>query len=110
MAKQIESELENYIRLLCERLELMQMEAWNRRTPFTYTIGKDFVKIIKESRSVWGFVAIDNGIHKGIPYESGDVFKAASWRQPAKHQRGSVYNYLDNSWYDIYSPKYLKRG
>ena len=38
--------------------------------------GKKYTKIIQGS-SVWGFVANGNGILKGIPYEEGDVFKAA---------------------------------
>ena len=67
--------------------------------------GRKFDKIIKEN-SVWGFVAKTDGIHKGIPYKKGDVFKAASWRAPAKHVRGSIYD-TNTNWYQWTGPNYL---
>ena len=67
--------------------------------------GRKFDKIIKEN-SVWGFVAKTDGIHKGIPYKKGDVFKAASWRAPAKHVRGSIYD-TNTDWYAWTGPNYL---
>jgi len=30
-------------------------------------------------------------VMKGIPYEQGDVFMAATWRGPAKHVRGNIF-------------------
>jgi len=55
---------------------------------------------------VWGFIAKTDGILKGIPYQKGDVFKAASWRGPAKHQRGNIFN-GNNGYYQWTGPKYL---
>ena len=40
--------------------------------------GRKFDKITTNG-SVWGFVAKDDGVHKGIPHKMGDVFKAAGW-------------------------------
>ena len=67
--------------------------------------GSKFDKIIKDN-SVWGFVAKKDGVHKGISYKEGDVFKAASWRAPAKHVRGSIYD-TNNNWYAWTGPNYL---
>ena len=67
--------------------------------------GRKFDKVI-HGTSVWGFVAKKNGEHKGIPYFKGDVFKAAGWRAPAKHVRGSIF-YDGSDWYSWTGPNYL---
>ena len=67
--------------------------------------GRKFDKIIHDN-SVWGFVAKTDGVLKGIPYNVGDVFKAASWNAPAKHVRGTIFS--DNTnWYQWTGPNYL---
>ena len=67
--------------------------------------GRKFDKVM-HGTSVWGFVAKVDGMLKGIPYFVGDVFKAASWRGPAKHVRGSIF-YKGSSWYQWTGPNYL---
>ena len=67
--------------------------------------GRKFDKIM-HGTSCWGFVAKKNGEHKGIPYFTGDVFKAASWAAPAKHVRGSIF-YDGSDWYAWTGPNYL---
>lgn len=67
--------------------------------------GRKFDKIM-HGTSCWGFVAKKNGEHKGIPYFTGDVFKAATWRAPAKHVRGSIF-YDGSDWYHWTGPNYL---
>ena len=67
--------------------------------------GRKFDKVIHDN-SVWGFVAKTDGVLKGIPYNVGDVFKAASWNAPAKHVRGTIFT--DNTnWYQWTGPNYL---
>ena len=67
--------------------------------------GRKFDKVIHDN-SVWGFVAKKNGVHKGITYFVGDVFKPASWRGPAKHVRGSIFS-DGTDWYTWTGPNYL---
>ena len=67
--------------------------------------GRKYTKIMKGT-SVWGFVANSDGMLKGIPYFKGDVFKAASWRAPAKHVRGSIFN-IEQNWFSWTGPNYL---
>ena len=69
------------------------------------TIGKKYTKVICKG-SVWGFVANGDGVHKGIPYFKGDVFKAAGWAAPAKHVRGSIFD-TNNNWYSWTGPNYM---
>ena len=67
--------------------------------------GSKFVKIIRGG-SVWGFIGKTAGVHKGIPYKVGDVFKPAGWSAPAKHVRGNIFDGKDN-WYRWTGPNYL---
>ena len=67
--------------------------------------GRKFDKVIAGS-SVWGFVAKTDGVLKGIPYFVGDVFKAATWRAPAKHVRGTIFS-SETNWFSWTGPRYL---
>ena len=67
--------------------------------------GRKFDKVVSNG-SVWGFVAKTNGVLKGIPYFVGDVFKAAGWRAPAKHVRGSIFS-SETNWFSWTGPNYL---
>ena len=67
--------------------------------------GRKFDKVVTGT-SVWGFVAKTDGVLKGIPYFKGDVFKAAGWRAPAKHVRGSIFD-DSTSWFSWTGPRYL---
>ena len=67
--------------------------------------GRKYTKVIQGS-SVWGFIANDDGVLKGIPYKKGDVFKAAGWKAPAKWQRGSIFDKGTN-WFHWTGPRYL---
>ena len=68
-------------------------------------MGRKFTKIMNGT-SVWGFVANGDGVLKGIPYFKGDVFKAASWRAPAKHVRGTIFS-SDTNWFRWTGPNYI---
>jgi hypothetical protein len=67
--------------------------------------GRKFDKVMNRS-SVWGFVAKTDGLLKGIPYFVGDVFKAAGWRAPAKHVRGTIFS-SETNWFSWTGPRYL---
>ena len=79
------------------------IERFNKGVKVSF--GRKYTKILQGS-SVWGFIANDDGVLKGIPYKKGDVFKAASWRGPAKHQRGSIFDSGTN-WFRWTGPRYL---
>ena len=67
--------------------------------------GRKFDKVLNGS-SVWGFIAKEDGEFKGIPHKKGDVFKAASWRGPAKWARGSIFD-SNTNWFRWTGPNYL---
>ena len=72
----------------------------------SFRFGRKFIKVLEGTR-VWGFVAMENGIHKNHIYNRGDTFKPASWNAPAKHARGNVF-YESTDWYEWTGPNYLK--
>lgn len=70
-----------------------------------FKIGKKYTKII-QGNSVWGFIANGSGVLKGIPYQKGDVFKAAGWAAPAKWSRGNIFDSNQN-YFRWTGPDYL---
>ena len=66
--------------------------------------GRKYIKVMENNR-VWGFIAVTDGVLKGIPYKFGDVFKAAGWRAPAKWARGSIFS--NDKFYCWTGPNYL---
>ena len=44
--------------------------------------GKKYARIVMDHGSAWGFINLENG----------DVLKSASWRAPAKHARGNIFD------------------
>ena len=74
--------------------------------PPTVRPGRKFDKIVFQN-SIMAFVAKANGIHKGIPYKMGDVFKSATRSQPAKHVRGSIFSESYDNWNTWTGPGYM---
>ena len=77
----------------------------NKDMVLSLVAGSKFIKVINEN-SVWGFVAKKDGVHKGLPMKAGDVLKAASWRAPAKHTRGNIFDKNQN-YFRWTGPDYL---
>ncbi len=53
----------------------------------TARVGKKYVKIIRSR--VGG---PDGSVHCFVDMTNGDVLKAASWKAPAKHARGNIFD------------------
>tara|TARA_B100001564_G_scaffold347847_1_gene349043 strand:- start:395 stop:781 length:387 start_codon:yes stop_codon:yes gene_type:complete len=68
--------------------------------------GRKFIKVV-HNNSVWGFIAKVDGIHKGLPMLKGDILKAAGWRTPAKHSRGSIFDSEMHKSFSWTGPNYL---
>ena len=69
-------------------------------------VGRKFIKVVEGNR-VWGFVAKVDGVHKGLPMLKGDILKAAGWRAPAKHSRGSIFDSEMHKSFSWTGPNYL---
>ena len=78
----------------------------SRKLKLSLKPGRKFVKVI-EGNSVWGFVSLVDGIHKGAVIYVGDIMKAAGWRAPAKHSRGSIFDVEMHKSFSWTGPNYL---
>ena len=87
-------------------------DKWGSRTGIDKKLnlklnkGRKFIKVIEGNR-VWGFVAKVDGTHKGLPMAKGDILKAAGWRAPAKHSRGSIFDSEMHKSFSWTGPNYL---
>lgn len=72
-----------------------------RLTPFKVTVdkGRKFHRIVKTNdggkgqRSVYCFVAVQDSTTKALgTIKRGDILKSATWKQPAKHVRGTIFS------------------
>ena len=78
----------------------------HKKMDLTLKPGRKFVKVVNGT-SVWGFVAKVDGVHKGLPMLKGDILKAATWSQPAKHSRGSIFDSEMHKSFSWTGPNYL---
>ena len=69
--------------------------------------GKKYTKVI-QGTSVWGFIAKADGVVKGVPCKKGDVFKAASWRGPARYTRGNIFDESGQNYFQWTGPNYMR--
>ena len=78
----------------------------NKKMDLSLKPGRKFIKVV-HNNSVWGFVAKVDGVHKGLPMLKGDILKAAGWRAPAKHSRGSIFDSEMHKSFSWTGPNYL---
>ena len=69
--------------------------------------GRKYTKVI-QGTSVWGFIAKADGVVKGVPCKKGDVFKAASWRGPARYTRGNIFDESGQNYFQWTGPNYMR--
>lgn len=99
-----EKRLEAFVKLLNETYPYYK---------YTLARGRRFDKIVSEprehgGRSVWGFIVKPgkDGPFKGTFVYEGDLLMAASWKSPAAHARGNIYDSLTEG-YGQYGPNYI---
>lgn len=73
--------------------------------------GQKYAKIVRveeHSRSVHSFVALVDIATKEITAKAGDILKAASWKAPAPHARGSILNSDPLVGVGVYGADYMR--
>lgn len=98
--------LANFIALCQEKINAHYTEHLTNLTPPILTAstrGKKYVRIVKtetftSGRSVYCFIAKSDGA----------ILKAASWKAPAKHARGCIYNSDPTFGTTVYGASYLR--
>ena len=86
-------------------VEIMQGKA--KLDKFRYYEGKKYFKVVRETfdefqgRNKWR----DTTVHAFVDRKTGDVYKPASWKAPAKHVRFSLSNDLDRQ--NLHDPNFV---
>ena len=62
---------------------------------FRYYEGKKYIKVVREEYDESNDRWRDTTVHSFIDRNTGDVYKPASWKAPAKHVRYSFSNKQD---------------
>ena len=89
----------NYPEYAREQLDAIENGTANLMKFKVYS-GKKYYKIVQQEFETWeksrnyGKYA-DGSVHCFVDKKTGDVYKAASWRSPAKHVRFSLQNESD---------------
>lgn len=111
---EIRAAVERYVATLQELTNREYAKQFSNLTPPTIKVqfGVKYAKVVKvESNgggSVHSFVALEGIDTKAITAKAGDILKAASWKAPAPHARGSVFNSNPLEGVDKYGANYLQ--
>jgi len=85
----------------CIKINHDYCDKWfdgNQKDEFTFKKGRKYIKVIR-----------GGSVHCFVDMTNGNVLKAASWKTPAKHARGNIFN-IDNGLDSMgeYGPAYLR--
>ena len=73
--------------------------------PLRVDKGNKYIRLWDGS-TCWAFVSMIEGELKGSPIKKGDLLKPASWKSPAKHSRGNIFD--GTAKWEYYGPTYIK--
>ena len=90
----------NYPEYAREQLDAIENGTANLMKFKVYS-GKKYYKIVQQEFETWEKSKYygqyrDGSVHCFVDKETGDVYKAASWRSPAKHVRFNLQNEADS--------------
>ena len=72
---------------------------------FRYYQGKKYLKVVREEYDERNDRWRDTTVHAFINRETGEVYKPASWKAPAKHVRFNLSNDLDRQ--NLHDPNFV---
>ena len=94
-----------------ERVNEQRKQYWETRfnykpyEPLRVDKGNKYIRLWDGS-TCWAFVSMIEGELKGSPIKKGDLLKPASWKSPAKHSRGNIFD--GTAKWEYYGPTYIK--
>ena len=72
---------------------------------FRYYQGKKYLKVVREEYDERNDRWRDTTVHAFVDKETGEVYKPASWKAPAKHVRFNLSNDLDRQ--NLHDPNFV---
>ena len=103
--KTIEATVKEWTQLYCEALEnYSKLRGYKSDEKFIIKTGKRFHKIVQEEHTQDGRTH-NRGVHSFVEKDTGKVYKAASWSQPAKGYRYDMR--IDQHRELLHNPKFV---
>ncbi len=87
-AIRMRNEIDNFIHFVQKMADEYYEQFETQSCKITVKYGRKYAKIIKVS-----IPAGSTSVHSFVKLTTGDVYKAASWKAPAKHARANIYDY-----------------
>ena len=84
-------------------VKIMQGKA--KLDKFRYYEGKKYIKVVREEYDERNDRWRDTTVHAFIDRKTGEVYKPASWKAPAKHVRFNLSNDLDRQ--KLHDPNFV---
>ena len=84
-------------------VKIMQGKA--KLDKFRYYEGKKYIKVVREEYDERNDRWRDTTVHAFVDAKTGDVYKPASWKAPAKHVRFDLSNDLDRQ--KLHDPNFV---
>ena len=88
----LKKEIEQFASRVQEMVNKHFEERFPNLEPPTVTVkfGRKYAKVIKES-STGALGRTQKSVYGFVDAHTGDIYKAATWKAPAKHIRGSIF-------------------
>ena len=107
----MEKEIQNYVDAMNEKVR-EESKKYNYESYLSDHLvkfvpgGRNYGRIDTGTR-VHSFIALKDISTKSLTFKKGDILKPASYKAPAKHARGSVYDPKSYEGYSTNGPHYL---
>ena len=97
---QIQLNVRKYTLMLCDALELDFKNSYPNSEPYKFYIesGRKYHKIIMETDGGANRLGPSRSVHAFVDKKTGEVYKPASWKAPAKHVRFDLRLIKDREW------------
>jgi hypothetical protein len=96
--------LDDYVELVQSRVNSFFERNYKTLTPPVLVVlprGRVYKKVV--------FTGTQNSVHSFIEIKTGNIYKPASWKAPAKHARGNIYKNCGSNALDVMgNVRYLK--
>jgi len=104
-ADAVEQGVKKYVKMLQDTTEKTFKKQYpNVGIPtLKYQKGRRYYKVVREEASGAG-----KSVVAFVDKETGDIYKAANWKAPAKHSRGNVLDTTTWRHHTWHGPYYLK--
>ncbi len=101
-----QEDLERYTRAVKDasdaNYDRMGFTAENLRQTITIEAGRKYARIVKTDAN-----GSSSSVHSFINLQNGDILKAESWKKPARHARGNLYQEGWETSFGPYGANYL---